>query len=335
MRKFKLIKLYPDGPTNLGFVAKFKEGLPHLYPASIESGCECHVFLDDCLKYPEFWEEIYELEVPDGAILQRVNSNTNKIEHFCIYLNGKNIDLYTINDKVMYKNFCSIDKANKYIKAKTWIEANDLPIVTKIYSLTNSQLIDVTFQADKTLYFEINGVQYKSNIDKLPFHKIYEISYNKNTYKIGDKLLTNNKTELVITGFKYDNNILLIESGSDFGKYFPICYTKINYMEKISNKVLLGTAYSGKNIYKDDRVIVVNTNTYTKGIIESVKELNPKYKYFFTHDDADQWIENKRPQYSKSDIKDLLMKLLNINELMLDNRKGNIVSEFFKENQNE
>jgi hypothetical protein len=63
MRKFKLIKCYPDSPE-LGFIAKFEDGANECVfrVDSTEFMLSTDfVTLDGCIKYPECWKEVKEI----------------------------------------------------------------------------------------------------------------------------------------------------------------------------------------------------------------------------------------------------------------------------------
>lgn len=133
MRKFKLIKKYPDCFNEVGFIIEFAEGIEEItFPYSETN--ELFYHLSQCLAFPEFWEEIEEYKVLSFTKIpslgkERIYSTLRKnglylndddktkdgqwkfnhhLEDWEIYqIQSPNGDIFTVGDRVKKYNWNS------------------------------------------------------------------------------------------------------------------------------------------------------------------------------------------------------------------------------------
>ena len=129
MRKFRLIKNYPDSLLEVGEILIFNE-YQKVVVKSINN-YDYEYSLQNCIEYPEFWEEIIEI---DYEILCLQSSIANQFLQLTDiernqYLEGsafKNCSIYSvkrISDNTVFKigDFCHIQfsgcSGEKFIKS--------------------------------------------------------------------------------------------------------------------------------------------------------------------------------------------------------------------------
>jgi len=307
MRKFKLIKTYP-GSLALDSTI---ESLPMNY-----SQYEL---------YPEFWEEIYELEVPIGTTFKAVNGLIYKIES----IENNKVQISGSNKGHIFSN--SIIDVNYYFKNKTWVKYE--PKTYEVVSMQSNSIQSVKRLSDGVIFTiddKVKNPKFQSNqtfkITKfeLDCNKIHMLANGIGIHKIEPceiKVITKDGVKLYVGDTLYSvNNNFIIESivydstSSKMDGYVDFSTEKA--AQKYFDSLFLFTTHDGVKMKKSDEYWYVQTGEYNgnQGKLNvypwEVKHYSTgtldltstNIKRFSTEENAEEYVRLNKKQYSLQDI---------------------------------
>lgn len=167
MKKFKLVKTYPNSPE-LGEVIEMKEGTNMYFYKGLQ------VMYPD--KYPEYWQEVVELCVPVGTKFTHENNNEFVYTIDGIFNNNKCVISWDKNKYERSQIEYNILFVNELFQKGTWIEYKKLIIycITEDGYEITSELENLYWVNDKFNIYTKKAGNCKSNVKYYSTRKVAE-----------------------------------------------------------------------------------------------------------------------------------------------------------------
>lgn len=292
MKKFKLVKNYPDSMLEIGDELVFNAE-QKLITREIE-GFEYEYSLDNCIKYKEFWEEIIEYPVETEVF----NSQTHST--------------YIRKEDGWYKKSEKIGYTDEIIAKANYINVVENKTTEKDYEILSWKYDNKIFAKDNPKAKSEDGLIYceegtwlslvdlennRNNFYKA--HSVKRLSDNS-VFTIGDTIICE-KQETKIASFKIDEQVFLIV---EFEK--TLTHTPSNL--KIKDCVL---SLIEKAVEKDYEILSI-CGTKNHPLPKTILYLKDVYKNDFTgHLTASSkcWQINSVKRISDSEVFNLGDKL--------------------------
>ena len=272
-KRYKCVKKYPDGPK-VGTIVKFHE---RVFPEYFDEILGIRYTQNVIETNKEYWQEV-KLEVPIGTKFQ--HCSTKRI--YTIDSIEENMVKITWTTGGSYYTFKEV---NDYFRNSTWI----------IYKEKEFEILHLEFSG------KILSV--KRVIDGAIFHL-------KDLIKLKDGELKG------ILGFRINNTFCQVELSSRYCLDYLANLDEIQpykqplFFDKLGNEVFEGDTYYF--IVDNDRAIIPNAWEVREHIVDWNNPKKPmlgkvQFKY---KKDADKWLIDNKPTFSKKQVGDLLKDLM-------------------------
>lgn len=317
MKKFKLIKTYPDCYLKIGEEVVFPDNV-----TSIDIFFEDYTYtytLDQCIEFPEFWEEVIDKEFEVITL-----SYENRLYYLSTEFSGS---LY--NNQVKY-----IDEDNVGFLVLSQCNVYPEQTINSIKRLSDNQIFSI---GDKVLTdFSVDGVQvikeFTLEDDKLHIklgkeNSVVFISYRKlDKLRVAEVILTTDDGVDLYHGDRYysvSDTLAIDECITNEKTWYVMNVKRFSTLSKAEHYVyeVLADKNKPKVIFRTEDGVDITDNSTEVWLVtrEHLTWFNDTYKlssiwsmdhyYIFSSREAQQeFLLNNRPLLTLKEVDDLLFK---------------------------